>query len=481
MGKITFRMAAKTNVGLVRTNNEDNFQAASDLCSAQMRWINNEECELGEKGALLVVADGMGGMNAGEVASEIAIATVREWFAPDRITPEVTASRFTIEKFMNDAVVAADSRIKQEGHLHKESRGMGTTIVIGWIYDGKLYVSWCGDSRAYVYNPQTGLHQLSVDHSYVQTLVEQKKITREDAFDYPESNIITRSLCDAAPKARPESLLNPYVLCDNDIVMLCTDGLSGMIRDNEMEDVIRRFEHDMDKLSDQLIAAALNAAGSDNVTLCLCQILSGGQTPDASVFDETERRLNGESKRVVHDSNKIGNTITPATDHVKDGFWKKYKTAVACAAAAVVVAAVAFWAFYFGKNSEAQPQQTATPADTARVEPKDTANATNSQSQSQASAPTGAAASIGSSISDVMQSGAKPDKPVKKPDGSNADELTPATEIYVVTLGANDTTWAIVSKKYDNIPVEELEKLNPKVTPKKGVKVRIIKNAKHEG
>ena len=80
-----------------------------------------------------------------------------------------------------------------------------------------------------------------------------------------------------------------------------------------------------------------------------------------------------------------------------------------------------------------------------------------------------------------MQSGAKPDKPVKKPDGSNADELTPATEIYVVTLGANDTTWAIVSKKYDNIPVEELEKLNPKVTPKKGVKVRIIKNAKHEG
>ena len=481
MGKITFRMAAKTNVGLVRTNNEDNFQAASDLCSAQMIWINNEECELGEKGALLVVADGMGGMNAGEVASEIAIATVKEWFAPDRITPEVTASRFTIEKFMNDAVVAADSRIKQEGHLHKESRGMGTTIVIGWIYDGKLYVSWCGDSRAYVYNPQTGLHQLSVDHSYVQTLVEQKKITREDAFDYPESNIITRSLCDAAPKARPESLLNPYVLCDNDIVMLCTDGLSGMIRDNEMEDVIRRFEHDMDKLSDQLIAAALNAAGSDNVTLCLCQVLSGGQTPDASVFDETERRLNGESKRVVHDSNKIGNTITPATDHVKDGFWKKYKTAVACAAAAVVVAAVAFGAFYLGKSSEAQPQQTATPADTARVEPKDTANATNSQSQSQASAPTGAAASIGSSISGVMQPGAKPDKPVKKPDGSNADELTPATEIYVVTLGANDMTWAIVSKKYDNIPVEKLERLNPKVTPKKGVKVRIIKNAKHEG
>ena len=476
MGKITFRMAAKTNVGLVRTNNEDNFQAASDLCSAQMRWINNEECELGEKGALLVVADGMGGMNAGEVASEIAIATVKEWFAPDRITPEVTASRFTIEKFMNDAVVAADSRIKQEGHLHKESRGMGTTIVIGWIYDRKLYVSWCGDSRAYVYNPQTGLHQLSVDHSYVQTLVEQKKITREDAFDYPESNIITRSLCDAAPKARPESLLNPYVLCDNDIVMLCTDGLSGMIRDNEMEDVIRRFEHDMDKLSDQLIAAALNAAGSDNVTLCLCQILSGGQTPDASVFDETERRLNGESKRVVHDSNKIGNTITPATDHVKDGFWKKYKTAVACAAAAVVVAAVAFGAFYLGKNSEAQPQQTATPADTARVEPKDTANATNSQSQSQASAPTGAAASIGSSISGVMQPETKPTANTVEQKSGDVNELTPADEgFYTTTLTEKDSTWEVVAERF-HVSVENLQKLNKGVTPKKGIKVRIKEN-----
>ena len=476
MGKITFRMAAKTNVGLVRTNNEDNFQAASDLCSAQMRWINNEECELGEKGALLVVADGMGGMNAGEVASEIAIATVKEWFAPDRITPEVTASRFTIEKFMNDAVVAADSRIKQEGHLHKESRGMGTTIVIGWIYDGKLYVSWCGDSRAYVYNPQTGLHQLSVDHSYVQTLVEQKKITREDAFDYPESNIITRSLCDAAPKARPESLLNPYVLCDNDIVMLCTDGLSGMIRDNEMEDVIRRFEHDMDKLSDQLIAAALNAAGSDNVTLCLCQVLSGGQTPDASVFDETERRLNGESKRVVHDSNKIGNTITPATDHVKDGFWKKYKTAVACAAAAVVVAAVAFGAFYLGKSSEAQPQQTATPADTARVEPKDTANATNSQSQSQASAPTGAAASIGSSIYGVMQPETKPTANTVEQKSGDVKELTPADEgFYTTTLTEKDSTWEVVAERF-HVSVENLQKLNKGVTPKKGIKVRIKEN-----
>ena len=105
MVQIKFKIAAKTDVGLVRTNNEDNFQASSDLRIAPMRWINNELCQLGEKGALLVVADGMGGMNAGEIASQIAIETVREEFAPDKITDNVILSRFSIEKFMNEALV----------------------------------------------------------------------------------------------------------------------------------------------------------------------------------------------------------------------------------------------------------------------------------------------------------------------------------------------------------------------------------------
>ena len=210
-------MAAKTDVGLVRDNNEDNFQVAADLASGTMRWVNNEVCSLGEKGALLVVADGMGGMNAGEVASGLAIETVKEYFAPQNITAEVMKNRFSIEKFMNSAIIAADERIKQEGKEHPESRGMGTTIVIAWILEGKLYVSWCGDSRAYIYNPQAGLHQITKDHSYVQSLVDKGAISREDAFDFPDSNIITRSLGDSGNKAKPESLFKPYELCDQDI------------------------------------------------------------------------------------------------------------------------------------------------------------------------------------------------------------------------------------------------------------------------
>ena len=113
MSKIKFRIAAKTDVGLERSNNEDNFQAASDLQVVPMRWVNNEVCQLGEKGALLVVADGMGGMNAGEVASQIAIDIVRKEFAPANITPEITKSRYAIEKFMNNTEIfrLADSTL----------------------------------------------------------------------------------------------------------------------------------------------------------------------------------------------------------------------------------------------------------------------------------------------------------------------------------------------------------------------------------
>lgn len=317
MSNIKFRIAAKTDVGLVRTNNEDNFQASSDLSCGQMRWVNNEICSLGDKGALIVVADGMGGMNAGEVASELAIETIRDYFRPEKLSADVIKSRFSIEKYMADAIVAADARIKTEARSRPETKGMGTTIVIGWILDGKLYVSWCGDSRAYVYNPVVGLHQISKDHSYVQNLVDKGSITREEAFDFPDSNIITRCLSDGTTKAKPESLFRPYVVCDNDIIMLCTDGLSGMIRDQEIESIMQSNENNMDTLADSLISAACDAEGSDNITICLCQILQGGAASDPAVFAEYEKRLNGTKENFIDTIVTRSGEITPKNKY----FW----------------------------------------------------------------------------------------------------------------------------------------------------------------
>lgn len=290
MSKIKFKIAAKTDVGLERTNNEDNFQAASDLQVVPMKWVNNEICQLGDKGALLVVADGMGGMNAGEVASQIAIDTVRKEFAPANITHDITKSRYAIEKFMNEVVVKADAMIKDVSRKRPETHGMGTTIVIAWLLENHLYVSWCGDSRAYVYNPQTGLHRLSKDHSYVQQLIDEGKLTEDEAFDYPESNIITRCLCDAKQKAKPECLSNPYPLCNNDVILLCTDGLCGMIRDDEILNIMQSFNSDLNVLADNLVHAALQASGADNCTVCLCQIISGGNNNVGNYFSKLEKQ-----------------------------------------------------------------------------------------------------------------------------------------------------------------------------------------------
>ena len=276
MSEIKFRIAAKTDMGLERQNNEDNFQVSSNLEEYPMVWMNNQEYVLGKKGALLVVADGMGGMNAGEVASEIAINTVCEYFKPENITDEIVESRKTIEKFMKSVVVEADKRIKNHAKESPDSQGMGTTIVLAWLYDGNLYVTWCGDSRAYIYNPNNGLFQISKDHSYVQQLVDSGKITKEEAFDFPDSNIITRSLTDSSAKAEPDCLEIPQQLCDGDIILLCSDGLNGMIRDQEIETIIASHQDNMTECVDELIRAALEAAGTDNCTVALCQILSGG-------------------------------------------------------------------------------------------------------------------------------------------------------------------------------------------------------------
>ena len=225
-------------------------------------------------------------MNAGEVASEIAIATIREFFSPDRITPEVIGTQVGIETFMKKSIQDADAKIKQAASQNPEHKGMGTTIVIAWLLDGKLYVAWCGDSRAYIFNKINGLRQISKDHSYVQTLVDKGKITKEDAFDYPDSNIITRCLSDSDQKARPDIIANPIDVCNGDIILLCTDGLCGMIRDHEIEQILVENDDNLSDCSDKLIEAACEASGDDNITVALCKVLSGALEPK-NLFGKT--------------------------------------------------------------------------------------------------------------------------------------------------------------------------------------------------
>lgn len=276
MPKLVIKLAAGTNVGLVRGNNEDNFIVSKNL--GQAEWLvpqSTEPVTLSKYGSLLVVADGMGGANAGEVASAIAIETIQEMFVPENIEEILLEGQSEglenrIKDFLIKVIKTADSNIGKESEINSSTQGMGTTIVLAWILDGKAYIAWCGDSRCYVFNSASGLMRLSKDHSYVQELVDQGKLDPENTFDHPYSNIITRCLGDSDNRATPD--FRSYELKNGDVILLCSDGLCGVCRDEEIMEIIKEQEEDMMTCKDRLIEAALSAGGYDNVTVALCRI-----------------------------------------------------------------------------------------------------------------------------------------------------------------------------------------------------------------
>jgi serine/threonine protein phosphatase PrpC len=289
MNAIKFRMAARCEAaGRPETINEDSFQMNDNLTSG--RWSADENSnvllfdtdktvQLGEKGALMVVCDGMGGMNAGEVASQLAIETVESRFKSSLLTDELISSPEKIINYIEKTIIAADNSIKNHSAANKEHEGMGSTIVLAWIINNTVYVGWCGDSRAYRYNPADGLKQLSHDHSYVQELVDQGKLSEELAFDHPQNNIITRSLGDSQKEAKPE--VKYFNLREDDIILLCSDGLCGVLRNRKIEDVIQCNTNSMKSCRDALWNAVSNADWHDNVTIGLCQILPANYMPVA--------------------------------------------------------------------------------------------------------------------------------------------------------------------------------------------------------
>lgn len=292
-----FKLGAQTNVGCVRTNNEDNFVVSADLNAGE--WLLPRDCHtvftLGNKGAMLVVADGMGGLDAGEIASRMAVDTMKEFFSADKITDEIVKDASTIRKYMYDAVVAADNAIKRKSREEKGGKSMGTTLVAAWLFDGYANIIWCGDSRGYLFNPVSGLAQVTKDHSYVQELVDSGRLLPEYAFDHPDSNIITRSLGNPQKAANPDFVRLP--LQEGEVILLCTDGLNSMLRDEEIESVMQETSNEIDTCTKALIQGALDLGGHDNVTVVLCQIVPEENKPSVqdmqqtvSTFTEKERK-----------------------------------------------------------------------------------------------------------------------------------------------------------------------------------------------
>ncbi len=270
---------ALTNVGKVRKNNEDNYLIISDIANQLELPEKGSSIDLGPMGSLIVVADGMGGTNAGEVASGIAIDTIKNYFTKDNLMPlfhnDNEDNENSIKSFMEQVIKDADINIKNYAKNDTSTSGMGTTIVMAWILGTKLFISWCGDSRCYVYNRSMGMIRLSKDHSYVQELVDKGEISEEEAFDHPYSNIITRCLGDQEMKPKPD--FRVYHIQPEDTILLCSDGLSGVVPEEDLvNSLIATESKDITDSCNELVEAALNNGGYDNITVALARILTSG-------------------------------------------------------------------------------------------------------------------------------------------------------------------------------------------------------------
>ena len=232
---------------------------------------------LERNGSLLVVADGMGGMNAGEVASAIAIETIANVFKSETIG-KMDLSDSGIKKFMVNAIRQADMAIKKEALADPSKEGMGTTVVMLWIFEDNAYYAWCGDSRLYRYHDGR-LFQLSHDHSYV---CEVLKLSEAEAFDHPDNNIITRSLGNPTDVAHPD-VCGPLQYAQDDLFLLCSDGLCGVLRNAEIEMAMQYAVENNDKLNIgnlNLWEVAENNGWHDNVTTLLCYVAKGQQVKE---------------------------------------------------------------------------------------------------------------------------------------------------------------------------------------------------------
>lgn len=248
------RVYCETNTGLMRDNNEDNLIV-----------------EESDRFNLYAVADGMGGHKAGEVASSIAIDTIREIFKKDSQVEGFKAPAFIIK-----SIEAANEKIRKEALSKDECSGMGTTITMA-IVDMSLniaYIGNVGDSRAYIIKNDE-INQITEDHTYVHELLKDGKITIEEAKHHPKRNVITRAV---GSEEYVHADIFEVELFDNDVILLCTDGLTTHLTDDKILQTIK--EYGCSESVQRLIKIANDNGGTDNITIIIVDNITRGEIYD---------------------------------------------------------------------------------------------------------------------------------------------------------------------------------------------------------
>jgi serine/threonine protein phosphatase PrpC len=267
------------------------IQAASQTDLGKVREQNEDDCFVqvssggGETSGLFIVADGMGGYKAGEVASKLAVQEIRELlnplFAPSSAQETIALPVLTgqeeshstrqlpemrevalIHERLKQAITKANEVIVGYGKAHREARGLGSTVTVALILGNNAYIANVGDSRTYLLRNDV-LRPITKDHSLVARLVDAGHITPDQVYDHPQRNLVYRSL--GAGHSSVEVDVFYEALKPGDILLLCTDGLWEMTREAELKRILSSGEP-LESICQQLIDAANQGGGEDNIT-----------------------------------------------------------------------------------------------------------------------------------------------------------------------------------------------------------------------
>ncbi|MGE3672313.1 MAG: Stp1/IreP family PP2C-type Ser/Thr phosphatase, partial [Polyangiaceae bacterium] len=269
-GDIRIHLFGRTDVGQIREHNEDNFLVADLTRRSRSLMEADRQQTVGSRGTVLGVCDGMGGAAAGEVASQLAVDIIYEKL----VDGEPPRDRDDLARRLVRAIEEAGLRIFNEARADRSRRGMGTTSTIAALVDSRLFLGQVGDSRAYILRGDR-MVQVTRDQSLVNQLIEAGQLTEEEAETFEHNNIILQALGTADTVQVDLTFAD---LRQGDVLMLCSDGLSGMLRADEMREVLITVKDPLEACK-VLTDRANLAGGHDNITVIVAKFEGPGLPP----------------------------------------------------------------------------------------------------------------------------------------------------------------------------------------------------------
>ena len=251
------------------------FQHVLEFCGlsdiGQVRTHNEDAIEICPESSFVVLADGMGGYNAGEVASTITIDVIAKALKSrlhSQWAQVFPTSMNTVRRWLSDAVQAANDSVIDAAQLNSEYAGMGTTVVVAYFHQDVLLVAHVGDSRAYRYRADY-LTQITHDHSVLQAQIDAGLISEEHAQFSPIKNLITRAV---GVQHEMEIDILEHPLQEGDIYLLCSDGLTDMLNHDEIHAIMTEYSSNLEQCCQALVGGANANGGRDNISVVLCRL-----------------------------------------------------------------------------------------------------------------------------------------------------------------------------------------------------------------